>query len=164
MRSRLRDRMKTRTLRPPAPWWPAWPPVTSFVGDRWPRAISFFSVAVTRPPLRFGRDTSPWFAPSPSKPLRGFQGAGRSRPAVETVRPGAPETRVKRSSSRSSMSCYDGAGRFAYSTTGMACIGVPPLSPLPAFPRRLGDALQRGRIRICSRDMNSGDTIFTCRE
>ena len=39
------------------------PPVTSFVGDRRPRAISFFSVAVTRPPLCSGRDTSPWFAP-----------------------------------------------------------------------------------------------------
>ena len=40
-------------------------------------------------------------------------------------------------------------------------IGVPPLSPLPAFPRCFGDALQRGRIKICSRDMNNGDTIFT---
>jgi len=73
------------------------PPVTSFVGDRRPRAIRFFSVAVTRPPLRSGRDTSPWFAPSPSKPLRGFQGAGRSRPAVGSVRSGAPKTQAKRS-------------------------------------------------------------------
>ena len=72
------------------------PPVTSCVGDRRPRAISLFSVAVTRPPLCSGRDTSPRFAPSPSKPLRGFQGAGRPLPPVETVRPGAPKTQVKR--------------------------------------------------------------------
>jgi len=44
MRSRLRARMKTRTLHSPAPWWPAWLPVTSFVGDRQPRAIIFTSV------------------------------------------------------------------------------------------------------------------------
>jgi hypothetical protein len=43
-------------------------------------------------------------------------------------------------------------------------IGVPPLFPLPAFPLRLGDALKRDRIKICSRDMNSQATIFTCRE
>ena len=49
-------------------------PVTSFVGDRQPRVISFFSVAVTRPPLRSGRDTPPWFAPSPSKPLTRIPG------------------------------------------------------------------------------------------
>ena len=35
------------------------PPVTSFVGDRRLRAIIFYLVAVTRPPLRSGRDTSP---------------------------------------------------------------------------------------------------------
>ncbi len=50
---------KTTDAAPPALWWPARPPVTSFVGDRRPRAISFFSVVVTRPPLCSGRDTSP---------------------------------------------------------------------------------------------------------
>jgi hypothetical protein len=34
-------------------------------------------------------------------------------------------------------------GRFSMLATG---IGVPPLSPLPAFPLTPGDALQRGLI------------------
>ena len=43
-------------------------------------------IAVTRPPLRSGRDTSPWFAPSPSRPLTRTPGrrtaspSGRDRP------------------------------------------------------------------------------------
>jgi len=71
------------------------PPVTSIVGNRRPRAIIFASVAVTHPPLRSGRDTSPWFAPAPSKPLRGFQGAGRPLPSVETAGRALRKTKVK---------------------------------------------------------------------
>ncbi len=162
MRSRLRDRMKTRTLRSPALWWPAWPPVTSFVGDRRQPAISFLSVAVTRPPLRSGRDTSPWFAPSPSKPLRGFQGAGRLLPTVETVRSGAPETQVKRSSRRSSRTCSNRTGRCAHPATGVV---VSACRLFPRFRRRVPIAAsQRGLIEICTPHVNRETKNFTCRE
>lgn len=50
-------RHKTTDAPPSAPGWPAWLPVTSFVGDRQPRAFSFLPAVVTRPPLCFGRDS-----------------------------------------------------------------------------------------------------------
>ena len=37
-------------------------------------------------------------------------------------------------------------GRCAQFVAGGIGIGVPPLSPLPAYPPIIGDALQRGRL------------------
>jgi hypothetical protein len=107
MRSRLRD---LRTLRFPAPRWPDFrlsPPASetgghgrlfSLLGGA-PRSRRLaLPVVVTRPPLCSGRDTSPSMRPCPRNRCRGFQGTGRSLPAVETVRSGAlqNETAVKR--------------------------------------------------------------------
>ena len=53
--------------------------------------------------------------------------------------------------------------RLSMRATG---IGVPPLSPLPAFPRRLGDALQRGRIKKISLSLDDlaglDDSAYIC--
>ena len=67
------------------------------------------------------------------------------------VRSGAPKTQINIGKLRSKDETRDqqrvvliGRGCGAYSAVGVACIGVPPLSPLSAFPRIVGDALQRG--------------------
>ena len=111
------------------------PPVTSFVGDRRPRAIIFFSVAVTRPPLCSGRDTAPCSHPRPRNRLRGFQGAGRSLPAGETVRSGASETTGQKIKSAINEGYSDRAGWGVRFPMRVACIGILPLSPLPAQRR-----------------------------
>ena len=123
------------------------PPDSSFVGDRRPQAIIFFSVAVTRPPLYFGRDTSPLYAPSPSKPLKRIPGRRTVTPSGRDVRSGAPEkTRSKDETCDQQGVILIGKGLSVRISMQAAHIGVPPLSPLPPFPRRLGDALQRGWI------------------
>gem|GEM_PF-6524071 len=158
MRSRLRDRIKTRPLRPPALWLPACRLSPPKVGDSRPRAISFFprrgDTCVT--PLLAGRRDSPAVL------LRTRHGSLVRALALETadadsrapdgpsLRSGPPgralgkpkskdETRAHR---RVALIGKGNGGRFSMQATG---IGVPPLSPLPAFPHRLGDALKRGR-------------------
>jgi hypothetical protein len=118
---------------------------------------------VTRPLLRSGRDTTPWFAPSPTKPPKQIPGHWSASPSGQVLpcrRSGeTPGQKIKQTIIEA---FPDRAGQVQLAA-GLIRIGVPPLSPQPAPPRRIDDTLQRGLVSILSPFMARGTKNSKCR-